>query len=199
MTWHGRVAAFTVVVLIVVAMTEAFPPALDLAVLAVSVAAAWRHTTGFWRTVLSGLAGGVLAGVLILGPGFRLAMRAVAIMDPVQDPEFTVEGTLFIVIFVGAVFGGILAMIGNLIRKAAGIHSEVLAGLATAALVMIGLTFFSGEVSDELFRLGISPWINIPLFGVFAGAYGIASMALAGVSESRVPNRASLEPEEVLA
>lgn len=179
MTWKGRAAALAVLVAVNLEVSGVLGSAIALPLLVVAIAAAWRYTAGFWRIVVSGLVGGALAGLLILGPGFRLAMRAVALMDPTMDPEFTLEGTFFIVIFIGAILGGIQAISGNLLRRFLGIESAVVAGFLLALMVMFGLTFLSGEVSDELFQLGLSPWINIPLFGAIALAYGIAAMALA--------------------
>jgi len=43
--------------------------------------------------------------------------------------------------------------------------------------------FFSGDISREIFELGISPWINIPLFGLVSLGYGIAAMAVADRAE----------------
>jgi hypothetical protein len=149
--------------------------------------------------VVTGLVGGALAGLLILGPGFRLAMRAVAIMDPVRPEEFTLGGTLFIVVGVGVLLGGIHAVMANLLRKAFSIGSAVGGGSLLAALVMVNLTFFSGEVSDELFSLGISPWINIPLFSMIALAYGIGTMAVADLAEDAMFRRRRIEVEKVPA
>jgi len=159
----------------------------------------WRFYDGFWKTVVSGLMGGAVAGLLVLGPGFRLVMRAVAIMDPLQPEEFTIGGTFFIVVGIGVVLGGVNGLVANLLRKVFGIRSAVLAGTLLAAIVMVNLTFFSGDLSRELFDLGISPWINIPLFSVVALGYGIAAMAIADLAERAMFERRDMEKAKVPA
>lgn len=199
MTWKGRVAAIAVLITANLAGNDTIVPEIGLALVVAAVAAAWRYTAGFWGIVATGVLGGGLAGVLILGPGFRVAMRAVALMDPTIEPEFTLEGTVFIVIFIGAVLGGIQAISGNLLRRALGVESAVVAGSLLALMLMVGLAFLSGDISDELFQLGLSPWINVPLFSVIALAYGIAAMALADKFATRMFLSGRKEREKVPA
>lgn len=111
-TLKGRLATLAVVASIWVAMVAGgfsyliFMMLLVVAGLAAGIA--WRWIPGFWKTVASGAAGGALAGLVILAPGFRVAMRMVAIMDPSRSPEFSFSGTIFIMIMVGVVMGGLL-------------------------------------------------------------------------------------------
>ena len=199
MAWQAKLAVVAGVLLAGFAIGDVIPPPWGpIAILAV-VLLVWRYYSGFWRAVVGGLVGGALAGLLILGPGFRLAMRAVALMDPIHPEEFTVEGTLFIVVGIGMVLGGIQGVMANLVRRAFSIDSAVVAGSLLGGLFMVDLTFFSGEISDELFALGISPWINIPLFSLFALGYGIAAMALADVAENVMFRRRRIELEKVPA
>ncbi|MGB7860125.1 MAG: hypothetical protein WBM90_06480 [Acidimicrobiia bacterium] len=197
MSWQGRLAIAGVVV---GALGESgvLPGAVGLPLLIVSVLAAWRYADGFWRIVATGIAGGLIAGLLILGPGFRVAMRVVALMDPSKTPEFTVGGTFFIVIVVGGMFGAINGVSGNLIRKAAGLSSLILSGGIAGGLV---LTIFvsSADLREELATFGAGTWVNLPLFGVFALAYGIAAIAIADQLDRRTTKPSAIERKEVPA
>lgn len=199
MSWKGKLAAIAVLAASYIGTYDVLMAELGVLLLLVAAVAAWRYVDGFWRIVISGLVGGAVAGLLVLGPGFRLAMRAVAIMDPVHPEEFSIEGTLFIVIGIGAILGGVQGLTTNLARRAFGIDSAVVAGVLLALLEMTFLAFFSGELSQELFELGISPWINIPLFGLYALGYGIAAMALADKAEATMFSRSDRRREKVPA
>jgi hypothetical protein len=197
--WKARVAAMAVLLTSYVAMGDMIMAELAGVLLVVAAVAAWRFVDGFWRIVVSGFVGGAAAGLLILGPGFRLAMRAVAIMDPVHPEEFSVEGTLFIVIGLGAIMGGVTGSTAHLVRRALAIDSAVVSGTLLAALEMAILTFLSGELSRELFALGISAWFNIPLFALFTLGYGIAAMALADKAEAAMLSRSDSRGAKVPA
>ena len=177
MTWQGRVAAIGVAAAVILAMEDVLVPVIALPLLVVAAALAWWLTEGFWKTVAFGLAGGVIAGALIMGPGFRIAMRVVAIMDPIRTPEFSFGGTFFIVVGIGGILGGVMGVVGNLIRRAAAIASVVVAGVLLGALQMTILLTESG-LREEFFELGGGPWVNIPMFAVFAFGYGIAAMTI---------------------
>lgn len=195
MTWQGRLSVVGVIVSIVVAMEDILAPVVALPLLAVAVALAWRFTEDFWKTVAFGLVGGVIAGVVIMGPGFRLAMRVVAIMDPIKRPEFSVEGTLFIIIGIGGIFGGIFAMAGNLIRKAVPLRSSITSGLVLAGFVMT-ILLIDSDLREEFTDLGGGPWINIPMFGLFALGYGIAAMAIAEYLQRQAEGRTPAVTED---
>lgn len=74
-TLKGRLATLAVVASIWVAMVAGgfsyliFMMLLVVAGLAAGIA--WRWIPEFWKTVASGAAGGALAGLVILAPGFR--------------------------------------------------------------------------------------------------------------------------------
>ncbi|MEE8407935.1 MAG: hypothetical protein V3S32_12405 [Acidimicrobiia bacterium] len=184
MRWQGRMAALGVVAAVILAMQDVLIPAIALPLLLVAAVLAWWLTDGFWKTVAFGLAGGVIAGALIMGPGFRVAMRVVAIMDPIRTPEFSVGGTFFIVVGIGGILGGVMGIVGNLIRKATSIASVVVAGVVLGAFDMTILLIDSG-LREEFFELGGGPWVNIPMFAVFAFGYGIAAMRIADRLELR--------------
>lgn len=178
MNWKGTFAALAVAVMALATISGGIGP-LGPVLLLLAMAAAWRYTPRFWSTLVRGLVGGAIAGVLILGPGFRIAMRVVSIMDPIRPAEFTMEGTVFIVIFVGAMIGGVLGACGLLVRSALGVRSSVLAGVSLGVATIGLLLLTPGDIRTEFFELGGGPWVNIPMFGVFAVAYGIAAMAIA--------------------
>lgn len=150
--------------------SEQLGPVWSIAVLVIGVGAAWLLIPGFWRSIFHGAIGGVVAGLLILGPGLRLAMRVVAILDPIRSPEFTVGGTLFIIVGLGAIMGGIFGLFGNVARRGFGIPLRV-AGMVPALLValMIGL---DSEIRREIIELGAGAWLNVPMFAAVAVGYG---------------------------
>lgn len=199
MTWQGRLAIIAVFVVTELSMGDAIPPWIGLPVLVVAALIAFRTVPRLWRILAAGLAGGAIAGLLILGPGFRVAMRAVALMDPTRAPEFTLEGTLFIVIGIGLFLGAVQGLTSHAVRRVLSLRSSVLAGSLLGVYVVGQLALFAGEVSEEFFELGAGAWVNIPMFGVFAIAYGIATMALADRFEQWTPKTKSAERAKVAA
>lgn len=182
MTLKGRLATLAVVASIWVAMVAGgfsyliFMMLLVVAGLAAGIA--WRWIPGFWKTVASGAAGGALAGLVILAPGFRVAMRMVAIMDPSRSPEFSFSGTIFIMIMVGVVMGGLLGTAGILINRTTNIRS-LTAGGGLLGLLTVGVLLGNSGLRRELINLGTGLWINLAMFGIVAIAYGIATMKVA--------------------
>jgi hypothetical protein len=144
----------------------------------------WRWIPGFWRTVASGAAGGALAGLVILAPGFRLAMRMVAIMDPVRRPEFSLGGTIFIMIMVGVLMGGLLGITGVLITRAANIRSAKAAG-GLLGLLTVGVLVGNSGLRGELVGL----WLNLAMFGSVAIVYGIAALKVTARFDLNQVNR----------
>jgi len=170
MRWKPTLGALIFIAAIPVAVSELLGPVWSVAMVLIGFGAGWLLVPGFWRSLGHGVIGGVVAGLLVLGPGLRIAMRVVAILDPVRSPEFTFGGTMFIIIGVGVMMGGTFGVIGNLARQGFGIPSRA-AGLIPAVLValMIGL---DGELRSEIVELGAGPWLNIPMFGAAALGYG---------------------------
>lgn len=197
-SWQARLAPLGVVVVGVI-MFDLVPPALGIPLALLAIAMAWRYTPGFWRLVWGGLVGGVVAGVLILGPGFRLAMRIVAILEPTQTPAFTVEGTAFIVVGVGALMGGLQALAVSLLRPSLKLRSTPAGGILLGVITLAILLLVPGDVRSELFELGAGPVMNIPMFGGICMAYGLAAMALADRVASRSALRQSIGAETVAA
>lgn len=184
-TWSGRVAPAGLVAAVNLAAFDLVPPTVGLPLILLAFVVAWRYTPGFWRLVLGGLVGGLIAGVLILGPGLRVAMRAVAIVDPARTPEFTLGGTAFIVVGVGAMLGGIQALTLNLLRPLLWLRSSLSGGMALGAVTLVLLFLVPGDIRSELFELGAGPLMNIPMFGGICMAYGLAAVALADKVSAR--------------
>jgi hypothetical protein len=170
MRWKPALGALFFIAAIPLAVSELLGPVWSMAVVLIGIGAGWLLVPGFWRVSLYGAIGGVLAGLLVLGPGLRIAMRVVAIIDPVRSPELTVGGTMFIIIGVGVVVGTMFGVIGNIVRGGFNIPSRG-AGMVPAVLVMLMIGLDS-ELRREIVELGAGPWLNIPMFGAVAVGYG---------------------------
>jgi hypothetical protein len=170
MRWKPALGALFFIAAIPLAVSELLDPVWSMAMILIGIGAGWLLVPGFWRSLLYGAIGGVVAGLLVLGPGLRIAMRVVAIIDPVRTPEFTVGGTMFIIIGVGVMMGGMFGVIGNIARVGFNIPSRG-AGLVPAVLVMLMIGLDS-ELRSEIVELGAGPWLNIPMFGAVAVGYG---------------------------
>lgn len=183
MRWKPALGTVLLVAAILLAGSEQLSSSWSIAVLLIGVRAAWYLLPGFWRSIFYGAIGGVVAGLLVLGPGLRLAMRVVAILDPIRSPEFTLGGTLFIIVGIGAIFGGIFGLFGNVARRGFGIPLRV-AGVVPALLValMIGV---DTELRREIIELGAGIWVNAPMFATVALGYGAMWALVVGRLEAR--------------
>lgn len=191
MTRAGRLAALAVVASILLAINEIPAWPFWLLVVVAAVAIAWWLMSGFWATVAIGAAGGVLAGLVILGPGLRGAMRMVAVLDAFRSPEFSVGGTVFVILVAGGVMGGIFGIVGNLLRSATNLRSYSSSGIASGLLLTaMLLVIFGGE-----FDLGGGLWVNLGVFGMVSIVYGVAAMRLVDRFSSRTASQP--EPEIV--
>lgn len=137
-------------------------PLLALTAIAVALLIGWRNIDGFWRLVIRGVIAGALAGLLVLGPGLRLAMRVVAIVDPVEQPEFTFEGTVFIVLIIGGMLGGITVGWTTIINQTLSVPRWV--GVSLISAVISLQLFADSEILSELTGLGAGLWMNLPMF-----------------------------------
>ena len=122
---------------------------------------------GFVKTLLFGLAAGVIAGLIVLGPGLRVAMRVVAIQDPFRASEFTIGGTMFIITFLGVMIGGTLGIPGAIAAR----YLHRFAAVAIMTVLGMGILMADSEIVAEFFELGGGPWVNIPMFSVVFVAY----------------------------
>ncbi len=193
--WRPALGALIFIAALPLAGSELMGPAGAIAMVLLGLGAGWLLIPGFWRGVLFGAIGGAIAGLLVLGPGLRVAMRVVAVVDPVRSPEFTIGGTMLIIIGIGAVMGGIFGVIGNVSRMGFNIASRG-AGLVPAILVMMMIGLDS-ELRREILELGVGPWLNIPMFGAVAIGYGAAWALIVGrLERRRRRTKARHEPAE---
>ncbi len=146
-------------------------PAVALAIVAGALTVGWRLVPGFWKTAGRGILAGAVAGVLVLGPGLRLAMRVVAIFEPLRRPEFTLEGTAFVVVVIGLLFGGITGGWTTLVASSLGVVSRRV-GTGVITVAASAQLFSSSEVLAELTELGAGPWMNVPMFLGVTVLYG---------------------------
>jgi hypothetical protein len=194
MRWKP-VGAVLFIAAIPLAGSELLGPVWSVAVVIVGIGAGWLLIPGFWRSSLLGAIGGVISGLLVLGPGLRVAMRVVAMVDAVRSPEFTIEGTMFIIVGIGVVMGGIFGVFGNVLRIGFNIPSRA-AGLVPALLVMMMIGLDS-ELRDEIIELGAGPWLNIPMFGAVAVGYGaVWTRAMVRLERGRLAKKTRHETAE---
>ena len=132
---------------------------------------------GFFSSVFRGGVAGGIAGIAVLGVGMRLAMRLVAIADPVRATEFTIEGTLFLVLIFGGMFGAITGVWARVTADALErpAWAQALAFIAVAAM-LVG----DSEVRSEFVELGAGPLVNVPMFAAVVAGYAIAFHRLSG-------------------
>jgi len=187
----GTVGSASAVVLALLAFGSGLGPIAALPLLVGGLAIGWRSVPGFWRTVLAGIAGGAVAGLVVLGPGLRLAMRVVAILDPETAPEFTWSGTILIVLFVGGISGALLGLMSALMKRL--ITPGVVATVVT--VVFMGLLLAGEDLRTELMELGAGPWVNLPMFTAVVASFAFAMLNLIGRFE-RTPDHV---PSETLA
>lgn len=166
-----------------ISMTPLVPVAGEV-LLVIGVVLGWWLVPHFWRSALIGAIAGVVSGVLVLGVGYRMAMRVVAILDPIRTPELTLEGTMFILLGIGGIFGGILGILTNLARRGLGLSSLVAAAVLPSGGAL-GLVLVDDQIRSELFDLGAGAWMNISMFGLVAILFGLASAATSAALEER--------------
>lgn len=193
-----RLILVGIVAAVVLTRTSLVPLAGEILMLT-GVGLAWWLVPRFWRSVLFGAIAGVVSGVLVLGVGLRVAMRVVAILDPFRVPEFTFGGTMFILIGIGGIFGGILGILTNLARRGFRLRTVFTSAVLPAAGA-ISLLLADDEIRRELFDLGAGAWVNIPMFSVVSILFGVAVAAVAMALEDRsVAKRAVTQEVEVPA
>jgi hypothetical protein len=177
----GMIGSGALIAMSFVALASGPGPLVALPLLLGGLGVGWRLLPGFWRTIFSGVASGIVAGVLVLGPGLRLAMRVVAILDPVRIPDFTWEGTFFIVVFAGGLSGVLFGALAALMRRRASARTTV----TVVVVILMGLLLLPGELRTEFMELGAGPLVNIPLFTVVAMGFAAVLLRLIGRLDKR--------------
>lgn len=145
--------------------------AVAFAVLAMAVTLGWRASPGFLRVTGRAAIAGAISGLLVLGPGFRLAMRVVAIIDQATSPEFSLGGTVFLIVGFGGVMGVATGAFATLVARGLGLSRIALVLLASAPILL--MLVLDSELSTELFELGAGGWMNVPMFAGVAVAHGV--------------------------
>lgn len=143
-----------------------------LAVLAGAAFFGWRATPDFLRVTAHAAIAGAVSGILVLGPGFRVAMRIVAMVDPSMSPEFSVGGTVFLIVGFGGVVGVATGVFATLVARGMGLSRG--ASVVLASVPVMSILILDSELSRELFELGAGGWINIPMFAGVSIAHGAA-------------------------
>ncbi len=138
-------------------------PAVALSVVAVAVAVGWRWVPGFWSAVGRGLLAGGAAGLLVLGPGYRAAMRVVAVLEPTMQPASTVGGTVFIVVGIGGLLGALVTAWASVLARSLALPRW--GGTAVLAVASSLLLLGGREQRTEIAELGAGPLVNVLLFG----------------------------------
>lgn len=149
-----------------------------------------RSVPGFGGAVVRGLVAGAVAGFAVMGVGFRLAMRVVAVTDATRTPEFSVGGTMFILVGIGIMLGAFAGAYLAGFRHLLGLSAPTVAVVATIALSVV--LFGDSEIRDELFELGLGAWLNIPMFTAILFAYGLSLHAMLQRLERRALRRRSI-------
>lgn len=172
---------------------EAVGPVAALSTIGLGVLFGWKLVPRFFLTVIAAGFAGALAGGVIIGIGFRIAMRVVALLEPSRIPEFSVGGTLFIVVGIGGIFGGIFGIVTSFTRKGFGVGR--IGGTVFAAGLVMAFILIDSETRKELLHLGAGGWLNIPMFGSIALGYGYASQWIF----DRVEPEVTQEAEKIAA
>jgi hypothetical protein len=158
------------------AIPIAFLGFVGLLITIVLLVAAWKIIPGFWGMAGRSLLAGLISGVLVLGPGLRLAMRVVAIADSTATPEFSIGGTIGIVVLIGGVLGSIYSVVAVFAREGFSLSKAGASGVVAIALLVFILA--SPDLRHELLNLGLGAWMNIPMFAAIGFLHGWTSLSL---------------------
>lgn len=186
----GAIAAALGFIFALITLLSGPGPVTGIPVLLVGAVVGWRLLPGFWTTLLAGVGGGAVAGLLVLGPGLRLAMRMVAIIDPVRTPEFTWAGTLGIIVVVGGISGVVFGVVAALLLRVA----PRLVSVGVVVFGMMGMLLAPEDLRAEFVELGAGPWFNLPLFLAVVIAFAWVLVTLVRrLQPQKVEPRAAVE------
>jgi formate-dependent nitrite reductase membrane component NrfD len=101
-------------------------------------------------------------------------MRVVAILDPARTPNFTWEGTLHIILFVGGVAGALFGVLTALLRRI----TTPRVAVTVVVITLMGLLVAPEEPRTEFIELGAGPWVNIPMFIAVVTSFGFVMLGL---------------------
>lgn len=149
------------------------------------------------RDVFSGGLAGLIAGLVFLGVGSRLVMRAVALLNPdsrslITDNgnvigEITAGGTADLVIGTG-LFGGLIAgALWVLVRDWLPAHFGVRIPLAGVLAALLGSFVIVSNDNEDFHRLDDAAILNIAMFVGIIGLAGAGTAALDAYVRPRLP------------
>ena len=152
-----------------------------------------------FRSIFCGGLAGVLAGVVVLGIGSRLAMRVVALLNAeangtLTDAEqvvgaITLGGTVELIVF-GGLFGGLFAgVIWVVVRERLPDRLSLRIPLAGVIATLIG-SFAIIESSNIDFRLFDPVVLNVAMFIMLVGLAGSATASGDWVLQRHLPSSA---------
>lgn len=152
----------------------------------------------FLRSVLVAVVSGVGAGVFVAGAGGRLAMRLLAetSSETVQGRiteaearigEINVDGTIFLVIFVGVFFGGLTGVLYMALRR--WLPTGRLGGLCLGLILLFTLAPMIDPIRrDNIdFDLVGPGWLALTVFAALTILQGFTVVAIAGRYSQNVP------------
>ena len=148
----------------------------------------------WWQTIVCGLAAAVVAGMAVLATGARLAMRIVAIQDPLRATEFSFGGTIVIFIIFGLIVAAPLGIV-------AAILARYLPRWSIAVVVtLLGMSQIAADsaITEEFFELGAGPWVNFPLFAAVFVLFVLADLAVYAFFCRKLGSGDKVAVEEVL-
>ena len=151
------------------------------------------------RLASASLAGGILGGVLTAGLGGRLLMRIIAVTSDQQAQgrlteadevvgRVSVDGTIFLVLFVG-VFAGAVGATGFALARSVLPRGGAAAGLVVAGIVGGLLVLPSDLLNPESvdFRILGPTWLAALMIVVLVAVFGATSGVLIDTFTSRWP------------
>ena len=162
---------------------------------------AWRRYLWY---VTVGVGSSLVAGLVIMGAGGRLAMRLLAVTagDPAQGRvteadqvvgEITLDGTIGLIVFIGVFFGFLFGMAYMLIRR--WLPRGRWGGLVYGSLLLIVFATRLDPLrpDNKDFDIVGPGWVSVTVFVLMGWCYGMLVSALAG-KYSRVLPVVTKEP-----
>ena len=147
------------------------------------------------RGVAIGGLAGVMAGILVIGVGGRLVMRAIALLNPDDMGRITsadevigritLDGSMFFIVFFGAIGGAVAAVVW--VAVAEWIPGRGAARAVATGLVGVALSAFLVVRADELDFTVVEPLSAIVLLIGLVGLFGIALTLIDEQLRRRLP------------
>jgi hypothetical protein len=130
-----------------------------------------KHIFNTTHRFTNSIVAGILSSFLFLGIGGRIAMRVLAILAE-QEPRFTVEGTIAILIFsttIGIVGGALFPVVGNYLPSPATARG----GAWGLILFIVLIPMLPADIHQEALEFEHFLPLTITLFGLLFLAFGV--------------------------